>query len=107
MPRHRRFDIRLTDAEYDRFDAIARESGMTKSELFRDHIANVTVDASKRRELAAFIHALGRIGNNLNQLARFANTYKRIPPGRSLLERLAGLNRDLSALLAEARKWRS
>jgi hypothetical protein len=72
--RTRYFNLRLTEEEYLTLTAKARDARMTKSELLRDHLGRVRITPrSDRREV--FL-AIARLGCNLNQLARWADTYK-------------------------------
>lgn len=69
--------IRLTGAEQAAWQAKAEAAGLSVSELIRRAVArvktwtaaNAEVERQRNRELA-------RIGNNLNQIARWANTHK-------------------------------
>ena len=69
--------IRLTGAEQAAWQAKAEAAGLSVSALIRRAVArvktwtaaNAEVERQRNRELA-------RIGNNLNQIARWANTHK-------------------------------
>lgn len=69
--------IRLTGAEQAAWQAKAEAAGLSVSELIRRAVArvktwtaaNAEVERQRNRELA-------KIGNNLNQIARWANTHK-------------------------------
>ncbi len=69
--------IRLTGAEQEAWQAKAEAAGLSVSALIRRAVArvktwtaaNAEVERQRNRELA-------KIGNNLNQIARWANTHK-------------------------------
>jgi hypothetical protein len=66
--------VRVTEAELTDFRARAMESDMTISDLVRFRLCNFRVrQTSADRER---VRQLARIGSNLNQLARWANTHK-------------------------------
>ena len=76
-----------SEAERAEWHAKARSAGLTLSDLVRRSVgrvrtwtvAHADVERERTRELA-------RLGNNLNQIARWANTHKGAP------EKLAVLN---------------
>ena len=69
--------IRASEAERAEWHAKARSAGLALSDLVRRSVgrvrpwtvAHAAVERERTRQIA-------RIGNNLNQLARWANTYK-------------------------------
>jgi predicted DNA-binding protein len=66
--------IRLSEEEHEKLRALAEDAGMPMASLLRDHVKRVTVrnrDDERRR-----IALLNRINSNLNQIAKWANTYK-------------------------------
>ena len=69
--------VRVTPEEKLEWEAKAHAAGLPMSELIRQSLQKVRVwnvkDRSMERSRTAQI---ARIGNNLNQLARWANTYK-------------------------------
>lgn len=72
--RTRYVNLRLNEREYQTLKGKAAAAQMSVSELLRDHVGRVRITPSKdRREI---LLALGRLGSNLNQLARWANTHK-------------------------------
>jgi hypothetical protein len=79
--RNKKIDTRFTQDEYDQVLALEKELGINKTELVRMRVLN---DAQKivlnSRELLKHLDAIGaemgRAGNNINQLARHANTLK-------------------------------
>lgn len=74
----RRFELRLSQEEYDLFTALEVELGINKSEIVRSRIlknANVVVLNLKElmHSLDKIGSELGRAGNNINQLAKHGN----------------------------------
>jgi len=91
--------VRATEAERAEWHAKARSAGLTLSDLVRRSIgrvrtwtvAHAKVERERTRELA-------RLGNNLNQIARWANTHKGAAEAVEVLARLIAIDRVLSAL---------
>ncbi len=81
--------IYVTDAEYDVIRSSAVLARVSMSDYCRAAATGVPLPTRFNRRA---LHALARIGNNLNQLARHANTTGR-------LEAEAELRRVLSELL--------
>lgn len=82
--RVRKLDIRFTEEEYERIIAMEEEFGISKTELLRMRVLNdadkiIVNGAELLKALDAIGAELARSGNNINQLARHANS-----------ERLAG-----------------
>jgi hypothetical protein len=76
--RTKKIDVRFTEDEYELVLAMEKELGISKTELVRIRILN---DAKKvvvnSKELIMQLDAvgaeMGRVGNNINQLAKHAN----------------------------------
>lgn len=78
MNRDRFLKIRVTETELADFRARAGEAGMTISDLVRYRLFGFRVrqtDSDKYR-----LRSLARIGSNVNQLARWANSRKTAAP---------------------------
>lgn len=93
MSRARVIKVRVTDAEFDDFRARASDAGMTVSDLVRFRLTGYRVrqtstDKDRLRHLA-------RIGSNINQLARWANSRKSAAPA---LEVVLWLGRIVDAI---------
>jgi len=81
--------IRLTPSEKQELEAKATQTGLSVSELLRLAVKRTkTWTLGDRSLIQEKNRQLARIGNNLNQIAKWANTYK----GK------AGLAQTLSAL---------
>ncbi len=78
MTRDHFIKVRVTEAEFADFRARANEAGMTVSDLVRFRLTGYRVrqsDSDKDR-----LRHLARIGSNVNQLARWANSRKAAAP---------------------------
>ena len=99
--------IRATDSEKLDWEIIAHAEGLKVSQLARALLNNYSIshgsrtrsrsskvgDLKSRREL---VRQVARIGNNLNQIARWANTYKDAAEATQVI---ASLTKIESALL--------
>lgn len=110
--RIKKLDARFTEEEYNQILALAKELGISKTELVRMRVLN---DAAKTvinaRELIKLLDGIGaemgRSGNNINQLAKHANTLKLlgdVPPSvaakfNELLEDYIAIQRSLETSL--------
>ncbi len=101
--------IRATDAEKLDWELIAHAEGLKVSQLARDLLNNYSNSrGSKRRSRSCkvgdkqsrqeFIRQVARIGNNLNQIARWANTYKGAAEATQVISSLARIESSLLAL---------
>ena len=88
--------VRATEAERTEWHAKARSAGLTLSDLVRRSIgrvrtwtiAHAKVERERTRELA-------RLGNNLNQIARWANTHKEAIEAVEVIAHLIAIDRAL------------
>jgi len=76
-----KIDVRFTEDEYKLITAMEQALGINKTQLVRSrllHNGAVAIINAKEliRELSVLGTELGRSGNNLNQLAHYANTLK-------------------------------
>lgn len=77
--RIKKIDARFTQEEFDRVVALEKALGISKTELVRMRILKdsglLVVNANELiRRLDLLGADLGRVGNNINQLAKYANT---------------------------------
>jgi hypothetical protein len=99
MARETTATVRVSAAELAEWRGKARAAGVPLSELLRRAMertrtwtaAAAAVERERTRELA-------RIGNNLNQLARWANTYKQGADAVAVVAQLSAIERALDAL---------
>jgi len=102
--RTRKIDVRFSEEEYRKIEALEKELGMKKADLVRmrllDNAAAVVVNAGALMAGIDNIGAeLGRAGNNINQLAHHANILRlqdRLDP--LLIDRFNGLMEDYLSL---------
>ena len=91
--------IRASEAERAEWHATARSAGLTLSDLVRRSVgrvrpwtvAHAEVERERTRELA-------RIGANLNQIARWANTFKANAEAVEIVAHPVAIERVLVAL---------
>ena len=57
----------------------SRQTGLNESELIRSFIKGQTIKAQPTDEIKQFQRELYGIANNINQIARAANTYMYVP----------------------------
>lgn len=87
--------VRTTDTEFSKLREIAASRGLSISELVRRSALGTrmparTFDANHAADLARTLSEIGRVGGNLNQLVRLANS-----------GRIAGRDEELSRILAD------
>lgn len=86
--RTKKLDVRFTEEEYDKLLALEKAFGISKTELVRLRVLHeagrVVVNAMELIKVLDGIGAeMGRVGNNINQLAKHANTMRlmgAVPP---------------------------
>ena len=102
--------IRATDAEKLDWELIAHAEGLKTSQLARLLLNNYSSSRGSRsrsckveakRSRQELIQQVARIGNNLNQIARWANTYKGAAEATQVI---ASLTKIESALLELSNK---
>ena len=97
--------IRSSDAERAAWHTKARAAGLSLSDLVRRSvgrvrtwtIAHTELERERTRELA-------RIGSNLNQIARWANTYREAADALEVVAHLAAIERALEALTVDGER---
>jgi hypothetical protein len=93
--RGEKVEVRVSAAEKADLRGSAREAGLTVSEYVRRRSLGQPVVARADRETRVLLR---RIGVNLNQLARAANTSGTPPPEAGLTDALDHLRRVLAGL---------
>lgn len=73
--------IRFADDEWEHLNNEAKKAGVSKEEFVRCAVAGVTLRPKPPNEIAALLRELQAIGNNINQMARLANSRKYIAAG--------------------------
>ena len=104
MKREHRVTIRLTDTEFSIIENTAEQADMTISEYMRKQIMEGQVNTKFEvvadvKEIKKLIGELGKIGSNLNQIARYLNEYG--VPYNALSGEVRAAISDLAALKFE------
>ena len=90
--------IRCTAAERAAWQAKAAAAGVPLSQLVRRALDRVRTWTARRADLERErTRELARIGSNLNQLARWANTHKSAVEAVTVIAHLTALSRELTA----------
>ena len=95
--------LRLKPAEQADWQAQAEAEDLTLSDLIRKRMGSARptgIEPKRQRRTGrkadpALLAALGRVGNNLNQVAKWANTYKTDAEARQVLAALVSIERIL------------
>lgn len=95
-PRTKWLNVRVTPDEKNSVVEEAEAKGMTSGDFMRQLLGKRRVRKT-RREREKLLH-LARIGNNINQLARWANTYKSNADSVLILAELAAIERELKCI---------
>lgn len=102
--RDRWVHVKVTEAERVQWQALAESEGVSVADLIRRRVgdARPVGRAPVRRRAARradplLLATLGRIGNNLNQIARWANVHKDAADAVQVLAALAAIDNILSS----------
>lgn len=96
----KRIAVRLTASDHDQIDAAARAAGLTVGAYMRKTALGTSGKRAKRRPthqheaLARLLAEAGKIGSNVNQIAKWSNTEKLSP----VLTTVRAMERDLALL---------
>jgi len=91
----RTISAKVDDELYETAKRVAEANGLTVSKMLKQAFTSATIkDTSHEQKL---LHELHRIGNNLNQIARHANTRGGLD--RQVLASLSRIESDLKELL--------
>ncbi len=100
--------LKVSDGERADLQAQAEWAGVTLADLMRERIGAARTHrkpTTRRRRMKApaadpaLLAGIARAGNNLNQLARWANTHKQAADVIQVLAALAAIERQLSSFL--------
>lgn len=90
---------RVTAEELAEWKEKASRAGVTLSELLRRSMRRTQVWTAGAADIErARVREIARIGNNLNQLARWANTHKGAAEAVEVVARLTAIERELAGL---------
>ena len=91
--------VRASEAERAEWHAKARSAGLTLSDLVRRSVGRTRTwtvpHAEVERERT---QQVARVGNNLNQIARWANTHKEAVEAVEVIGHLIAIRREMAAL---------
>jgi Bacterial mobilisation protein (MobC) len=91
--------IRLSKEEKFSWQEKAVRAGIPLSTLIREAMSRTrTWTASDRSSLQEQTRQISRIGNNLNQIAKWANTYKSTAEAIEVIEALRAIEQSLTQL---------
>jgi predicted DNA-binding protein len=72
---------KVSDEIYELVDELTKQKNITKSELIKQAILNSKITSGDREKLQLkreLLYEINRIGNNINQIAKYCNTKKAI-----------------------------
>ena len=72
--RNNEFHIRLNDEEYRKLDWLSHTSGTSFNQVIRKLIMGREIRQRPNADFAALVCSIDRLGNNVNQIAKKANT---------------------------------
>jgi hypothetical protein len=99
VQRTNNISIRLTDSEKLDWELKAHAAGLTISQLAREAMNRVKVmNVSDRAIQIQRTYQIAKLGNNLNQIARWVNTYKSTAESVEVITYLIAIERALLAL---------
>jgi hypothetical protein len=90
--------VRLSTEEWDSLRRQADESGMVLSDFVRVRLRVRAVE--KKKEYREVAIQIARVGNNLNQVAKWVNTYKSAADTADAIRLLADMWGDLKEIKA-------
>lgn len=101
MAKSKYLQIRISDADKKKIQELADESGRTMTELITQAISRVRPwTAADKKVEQARTRELARIGNNLNQISRWANTYKDKAAAVEVIQHLVSIEHELKKALS-------
>ncbi len=91
--------IRLTKAEKEEWQEKAVRAGLSLSNLIRQSMNKTqTWTAPDRKLISEQTREISRLGNNLNQIAKWANTYKSTAEAIEIIECLREIEKKLEVI---------
>lgn len=103
-----RIELRIADEAKQAWEGKAASAGVNLSEMIRIAVDGLAVRKRERVTVdPALLRHLAQIGNNLNQLARWANRDRRGVEALAVIARLIEIDRELEALRADVEQGRA
>jgi antitoxin component of RelBE/YafQ-DinJ toxin-antitoxin module len=97
MARDAWLKVRIDPEEKEKIQARAAEAGMTVADLVRAALEDARLpDRAAAAALGELARQVARIGNNLNQIAAWANTHKSAGDAVQVVAHLAAIERELA-----------
>ena len=95
-----RIEIRASETDRAQWAGKAKAAGLTLSGLIRQALNDAPMPRRRRRVAVdpALIRELARVGNNLNQLARWANRDREAVEARAVIARLIEIDREIAVI---------
>jgi len=96
-----KIQIRIADDKKEEWLVKCNVGGVSLTELIHQSVEGVKVITPKRKPIGvdpSFLRQLASIGNNLNQIARFANRHKAGADSITIVKHLLSISRELKAL---------
>jgi hypothetical protein len=91
-----RIEVRCSDEEQAGWKAKAEATGLTLSDMVRAALDSARLpDRSRAEAVADLTRQISRIGNNLNQIATWCNTYKATADAAQVIAHLVAIEREL------------
>jgi len=103
----KRVSFRLTEKDYRHFLEVVKTHRVKQAEFLRQLTLSgldALENSLKLKLIKELIKEIHRIGINLNQLARWANTYKNTAEAHKVLTKLDEIKKDLQTLLKQTQK---
>ena len=92
--------VRFADDEWEHLNDEAEKAGVSKEEFVRCAVAGVTLRPKPPEQVTALLRELHAIGNNVNQMARLANSRSYTAAGE-----LAQIEKLLDDLWCKIKDW--
>lgn len=94
-----KLQIRIDDDIKENWLLKAKEQGTTLTELIITAVDGTKVKRRKRVNVdPALIRQLARLGNNLNQIAKWANRYKADANALAIIAELINIDREIAGI---------
>ena len=91
---------RFSESEYKNLKSKADTTGVSVSKLVRKSVLRIRTWTAKNKKIEQEkIRQLARIGNNLNQIARFCNTYKEGADSLEIVQHLILIECEIKKVL--------
>jgi len=100
--------VKVSESERAEWQRLALAKSVSVADLVRQSVGGAALSNRQaperrpaRRVDPELIRELGRLGNNLNQVGRWANTYKSDADAAQVLAALIALEREFAAIRAD------